>query len=98
MVAFEKLPPEEQERLRERFPHTLLLSFDAVRPALGAPPASRTHARTDHDVAWEFMADLGPDEPTDAERRLLWRAVDACCDDATADPNAEASGPAEEGD
>lgn len=78
-------PLQAMERLRRRFPHTLVLSFAGVRPALGAPPASATHARRDHDVAREFLVELRGTEPEPAEVDLLYRAVDACCDDPGVD-------------
>ncbi len=79
-------PPQAMERLRRRFPHALLLGFDGVRTAVGAPGASPTGGRRDHDVAREFLVELrGGATPDPAELRTLEEAVDACCDDADAD-------------
>ncbi|SDE24118.1 exonuclease SbcCD subunit D [Nocardioides lianchengensis] len=78
-------PTRAMDRLRDRFPHTLLLGFEAAVPGLGALPAARTHGRTDHDVAHEFMTDLRGVAPTEEETTLLFRAVDACCDDPDVD-------------
>lgn len=73
-------PLGAMERIRRRFPHALVLSFSSTRPTLGAPVAAATYARRDHDIAHEFMVDLRGEEPSDAEVRLLYDAVDACCD------------------
>jgi exonuclease SbcD len=78
-------PLQAMERLRRRFPHTLVLSFAGVRHPLGAPAASMTHARRDHEVAREFLTELRGHEPDAAEVALLDEAVDACCDDPDAD-------------
>ena len=78
-------PLQAMERLRRRFPHTLVLSFAGVRPVLGAPAASMTHARRDHEVAREFLTELRGHEPDPDEAALLDQAVDACCDDPDAD-------------
>lgn len=75
-------PAQAMDRLRRRFPHTLVLGFESTAPALGSLPAERTHGRTDHDIAHEFMTELRGEEPGAAETELLFRAVDACCDDA----------------
>ena len=74
-------PAQAMDRLRRRFPHTLVLGFESVAPALGSLPAERTHGRTDHDIAREFMTELRGAPPADDEAALLDRAVDACCDD-----------------
>ncbi|MDO9454814.1 exonuclease SbcCD subunit D [Nocardioides sp.] len=78
-------PLQAMDRLRRRFPHTMVLSFAGARPALGAPPAAATHARRDHEVAHEFMVELRGVEPEADEVDLLYRAVDACCDDPEVD-------------
>lgn len=74
-------PAQAMDRLRRRFPHTLVLGFESVAPTLGSLPAERTHGRTDHDIAREFMTELRGGPPGDDEADLLFRAVDACCDD-----------------
>ncbi|WP_148613263.1 exonuclease SbcCD subunit D [Nocardioides rubriscoriae] len=78
-------PLQAMERLRRRFPHALVLSFAGSRPALGARPASPTRSRRDHEVAHEFLVELRGAEPDPAEVELLYRAVDACCDDPEVD-------------
>ncbi len=74
-------PVEAMERLRRRFPHTLVLSFASTRIAVGAPGAAQTHARRDHDIVREFVTELRGSEPTAVELAVLDQAVDACCDD-----------------
>ncbi|CAN5685031.1 exonuclease SbcCD subunit D [soil metagenome] len=78
-------PHDAMERLRRRFPHTLVLSFTSTRITLGAPPSSQTHARRDHDIVHEFMVELRGAEPGEDEVELLYRAVDECCDDPASD-------------
>ena len=71
-------PPAAMERLRLRFPHTLVLQFapeGRVRDDRSAPDVT---GRTDRQVLTEFVAavrDVGAD-PT--EHRLLEAACDAC--------------------
>jgi exonuclease SbcD len=69
------------ERLRARFPHTLVLGF---APS-GEPPAGLLAAaprgRTDHEVALDFVADLRGAPATQAESAVLLQACDACCED-----------------
>lgn len=74
-------PLQAMDRLRRRFPHTLVIGFEAAGSGLGALPASQTHGRTDHDIAHDFMLELRGAPPTDEETTLLFRAVDSCCDD-----------------
>lgn len=74
-------PTQAMDRLRRRFPHTLVLGFESTAPGLGSLPAARTQGRTDHDIAHEFMTELRGAPPTADEVALLDRAVDACCDD-----------------
>ncbi len=73
-------PLGAMERLRRRFPHALVLTFSSTRTVVGAPGALATQARTDRDIAREFMTELRGAEPSAAEALLLDRAVDACCD------------------
>lgn len=78
-------PSRAMERLRRRFPHALVLHFESTAPRIGALPALATHARTDRDIALEFMTDLRGAPPDDAEAALLVQAVDECCDDTDVD-------------
>ena len=74
-------PAQAMERLRRRFPHTLVLGFDAPLPSIGGLPATRTSGRSDHDVVAEFFTTLRGRPPADDESALLREAVDACCED-----------------
>lgn len=78
-------PLQAMERLRKRFPHTLVIGFESNAPGLGSLPSARTHGRTDHDICLEFMLELRGRTPTDDETRLLRVAVDSCCDDTDFD-------------
>ncbi|MBA2465118.1 MAG: exonuclease SbcCD subunit D [Nocardioidaceae bacterium] len=67
------------ERLRERFPHTLILSFDpqgALRERRPAPP--RVDGRSDLDIALGFVAEVRALEATTEEALLLQLACDSC--------------------
>ena len=74
-------PAQAMERLRRRFPHTLVLGFDAPLPSVGGLPATRTSGRSDHDVVAEFFTTLRGRPPADDEAALLREAVDSCCED-----------------
>lgn len=74
-------PAQAMERLRRRFPHTLVLGFDSTGPGLGVAPAAQTSGRGDHDIACDFIAELRGAPATSDEAALLRRAIDACCDD-----------------
>ncbi|HEX5860451.1 MAG TPA: exonuclease SbcCD subunit D [Nocardioides sp.] len=75
-------PLQAMERLRRRFPHTLVLAFEPHgKPHESAAPAARTHGRSDHEVSLDFVADLRGAPATAAESALLLAACDACCDD-----------------
>jgi exonuclease SbcD len=75
-------PRAAMERLRARFPHTLMLAFE---PA-GAPTAlrdytSRVRGRSDLDVCCDFVQHVrGGNGPTEAERALLEQALEAVRD------------------
>jgi exonuclease SbcD len=72
-------PARAMERLRSRFPHVLLLSFEpegATRgPGLVVP---RVDGRSDLDVALGFVAEVRDLEATDEETLLLQLACDSC--------------------
>ncbi len=80
-------PPQAMDRLRRRFPHTLVLSFDTPPPAWGGLPSSATHSRSEAEIAVEFMRQMRGADPSTEERELLLQAVDACCADPDADPD-----------
>jgi exonuclease SbcD len=78
-------PEQPMERLRRRFPHTLVLGFaPAGEPASGLLTDAR-RGRTDHEVALDFVAEMRGAPATDDESALLLRACDACADDPEAD-------------
>ena len=76
-------PANAMDQLRRRFPHTLLLGFEATHNPLGAPAAGLHRPRDDRDIAREFIAELRGSPATAAETALLDRAVDSCCHDDT---------------
>ena len=75
-------PAQAMERLRRRFPHALVLGFDAPLPAVGGLPATRTSGRSDHDVVSDFVTAMRGRPPSRPEAALLREAVDACCEDS----------------
>ncbi|MFE3999573.1 exonuclease SbcCD subunit D [Nocardioides sp. YIM B13467] len=90
-------PAQAMERLRRRFPHTLVLGFESTAPVLGAlsqPDPSRP--RRDIDLVTEFVAELRGEPAAKAELALLQTAVDACCEDPEVDSLDSRSGVAEE--
>jgi len=78
-------PVQAMDRLRDRFPHALMLAFDSGPSVSGLAPVVPTATRTDHDIAREFVTDMRGEPPTDDEAALLHRAIDACCEDADVD-------------
>ena len=79
-------PVQAMDRLRRRFPHTMVLTFEGRVPGLGALPARPSAGRSDHDVVAEFVRSVRGTAPSDDEAALLREAVDSCCEDSTADP------------
>lgn len=78
-------PLHAMDRLRDRFPHALVLTFAPVGAPTGTTPAARAAGRGDHDVALDFVADLRGAPATVPEAALLREAVDACCEDTDFD-------------
>lgn len=78
-------PRHAMDRLRARFPHTLVLGFAPPPGATSTSPAARAAGRSDHDVALDFVAELRGAPATPAESALLREAVDACCEDTDLD-------------
>jgi DNA repair protein SbcD/Mre11 len=72
-------PLHAMERLRARFPHTLMLTFD---PEGAAPPRGpvqpRVDGRSDLDIALGFVAEVRRLEATTEEELLLQLACDSC--------------------
>lgn len=82
-----KRPQHAMDRLRSRFPHTLMLAFDpegVVRDR--GPLLPRVDGRSDYDVALGFVAEVRELEATTEEALLLQMACDSCRIDADADP------------
>jgi DNA repair protein SbcD/Mre11 len=72
-------PAHAMERLRSRFPHVLLLSFEpegAVRDR--GPVMPRVDGRSDLDVALGFVSEVRDIDPTTEEALLLQLACDSC--------------------
>jgi exonuclease SbcD len=78
-------PAQPMERLRARFPHTLVLSFapDGASTT-GSVPAAAS-GRSDHQVSLDFVEEMRGSPATDDEGALLLEACDACADDPEAD-------------
>jgi DNA repair protein SbcD/Mre11 len=79
-------PTHAMERLRARYPHVLLLSFEpegAVRA--GGPVMPRVDGRSDLDVALGFVAEVRSLEASTEEALLLQLACDSCRIDEDAD-------------
>ena len=72
-------PQHAMERLRDRFPHTLLLAFEPEgAPRERGPVMPRVDGRSDLDVALGFVAEVRELEATTEEALLLQLACDAC--------------------
>ncbi|HEU5156605.1 MAG TPA: exonuclease SbcCD subunit D [Streptosporangiaceae bacterium] len=74
-------PAAAMERLRRRFPHTLVLGFEPA--GAGADHARATWAerlkeRSDLDIALDFVGEVGGAPATPAERALLREAFECC--------------------
>ena len=72
-------PQHAMERLRARFPHTLILAFEPEggRSASG-PIMPRVDGRSDLDIALGFVAEVRDLEATTEEELLLQLACDSC--------------------
>jgi len=78
-------PDRPMERLRQRFPHTLVLMFapgGAPAPSVVAPIPP---GGSDHQVALDFVEAMRGAPASEQESRLLLQACDACADDPDAD-------------
>jgi exonuclease SbcD len=80
----EARPQQAMDRLRRRFPHTLVLGF-ASTPVSDGLPTARPSGRTDHDIALDFVRDLRGAPASDDEASLLRDAVESCCGEPDAD-------------
>ena len=72
-------PLQAMDRLRVRFPHTLVLSFDpaGAAPRRG-PLLPRVDGRSDLDIALGFVAEVRELEATTEEELLLQLAFESC--------------------
>ncbi|MCL8025946.1 exonuclease SbcCD subunit D [Nocardioides bruguierae] len=86
VLTDEGRPAAAMDRLRRRFPHALVLSFEHSAAPVGGLPAAPSSGRSDHDVVAEFVTAMRGRAPEADEAALLRRAVDACCEDPDADP------------
>ncbi len=72
-------PTQAMERLRSRFPNTLVLSFEPTGDAGRSAPAAKPLAgRSDHDIALGFFDDVRGTPASEAEAALLLEACDSC--------------------
>jgi DNA repair protein SbcD/Mre11 len=83
-------PRHAMDRLRARFPETLLLSFEPEgRRADRGPLVPRVDGRSDLDVALGFVAEVRELEATTEEALLLQLACDSCRVNEDADRHVE---------
>ena len=67
------------ERLRARFPHTLILAFEPEGGRVSSGPIMpRVDGRSDLDIALGFVAEVRDLEATTEEQLLLQLACDSC--------------------
>ena len=78
-------PLQAMERLRARFPHTLVLAFEPAGAAPHGVPTARPQGRSDHAIALDFVAELRGAPATAEESALLQAACEACCEDPEVD-------------
>ncbi len=78
-------PSQPMERLRRRFPHTLVLAFEPSSADAAATPTVRPGARSDHEIALDFVREMRGVAATDEESAVLQEACDACTDDSDVD-------------
>lgn len=73
-------PPAAMERLRRRFPHTLVLAFepDGAAERTSATWTERVMERSELDVAFDFVREVGGHPVDAAERSLLHEAFECC--------------------
>jgi exonuclease SbcD len=72
-------PLHAMDRLRERFPHTLMLAFEPEGASRDKGPLMpRVDGRSDYDIALGFVAEVRDLEATTEEALLLQLACDSC--------------------
>ncbi|NDU75466.1 exonuclease subunit SbcD [Actinomadura sp. DSM 109109] len=76
----ERRPSGAMERLRRRFPHTLVLGFEPEGGGAdgGRAWSERVRERSALDLAGDFVAEVTDGPATGAERALLQEAFEAC--------------------
>ena len=74
-------PLQAMERLRARFPHTLVIGFEPAGGERRGVPTAAPAGRSDHAIALDFVEAMRGSAATRAEAALLQTAVDACCED-----------------
>ncbi len=79
-------PEAAMERLRQRFPYTLVLGFEPDRALPGPSRMPTLSGRSEHQVALDFVTEVRGVPASAAESDLLQDAFDACCHDRDADP------------
>jgi exonuclease SbcD len=78
-------PDRPMERLRARFPHTLVLAFAPAGQTPASVVASAAGGRSDHEVALDFVEALRGAPASSDESGLLRQACDACAEDPEVD-------------
>ncbi|CAI9414271.1 exonuclease SbcCD subunit D [Nocardioides sp. T2.26MG-1] len=78
-------PLQAMDRLRRRFPHTLVLGFEPTAGATAGVPSAPPRGRSDHAIALDFVEQVRGTPATEAESALLLAACDACCEDPDVD-------------
>ncbi len=79
-------PAQALDRLRQRFPHALVLGFEPAE----TDPAQQVHrpvpGRSDHEISQDFLAAMRGRPASEAESALLLEACDSCGHDRELDP------------
>ncbi|HET6627971.1 MAG TPA: exonuclease SbcCD subunit D [Nocardioidaceae bacterium] len=79
-------PRQAMERLRTRFPHTLILSFEPTGGEASPVPGSRPlTGRSDHEIGLDFVREVRGTPASEAEAALLLEACDSCKHGSDAD-------------
>lgn len=79
-------PDQAMDRLRRRFPRTLVLTFAPAHPPVGDAPVAPPGGRSDHEIALDFVGSVRGTPATPEESDLLLRACDAAPHDTEQDP------------
>ncbi|MDF2434965.1 MAG: repair protein SbcD/Mre11, partial [Mucilaginibacter sp.] len=77
-------PHMAMERLRERFPHTLKLSFSRERHTDGESYRARVHGRSDHEITVGFLHHVTGVPATGSEQDLLLEGLECVRTEAAA--------------